>query len=157
MPNMMINKIFHKADPDQDLSVFVRKEKGEQKRVNMKAAKARGAKRRKGHGKHGGVPGQAYIGRPLGEKAATELCDKRWIEEEDFGYYGARIASRKEFDHPSNRKARVFAISEWRVHGVFGCPCCVEGTVDNRFLNRAKVERRRKQLKMITKDMLEDY
>lgn len=74
---MMINQIIHGVDPDQDLSVFVRMEKGERRFMNMKAVKEKGAKRRKEHGKHGGVPGHAYIGRPLGEKASTELCDKR--------------------------------------------------------------------------------
>ena len=156
MPNMMIEEIFQEADPNQDFSVFVRKEEGEWKFAKMKAVKARGAKRRKGHGKHGGVPGQAKRGRPLGKKA-IELDKKRYKEEPDYGYYGYRWASRKEFDHSSNPISRAFADNVWNIHGMFGCRCCVEGTVDNRFLNRAKVEKRRKQLKMITKDMLEDY
>ena len=151
---MMINQITHGVDPDQDLSVFVRKEKGERRFMNMKAAKARGAKRRKGHGKHGGVPGQAERGRPLGRKK-IELDEKRYIKESDYGYYGYRWASRKEFDHSSNPTSRAFANNVWKIYGMFGCRYCVEGTVDNRFLNRAKVEKRRKQLKMITKDMIE--
>ena len=153
---MMINQITHGVDPDQDLSVFVRKEEGERKFANKKKVKGRGAKADKGHGKHGRVPGQAKRGRPLGKKA-IKLDEERYIEEPDYGYYGYRWASRKEFDHSSNPISRAFANNVWNIHGMFGCRCCVEGTVDNRFLNRAKVEKRRKQLKMITKDMFEHF
>ena len=131
------------------------KMKMESRRVRMLKDKERGAKSRKGHGKHGGVPGQAERGRPLGKKK-IELDEKRYIEETDYGYYGYRWASRKEFDHSPNPTSRAFANNVWKIYGMFGCRYCVEGTVDNRFLNRAKVEKHRKQLKMITKDMLED-
>ena len=155
MPSMtkMINNMIMYGS-DWNLIADRRMDREQQILLNTKI-KDMGAKRGKGHGKYGGVPGQAKRGRPPPGKRMKELDEKRYVKELDFGYYGYRWASRKEFDHSPYQRSRAFAEKVWNIYGMFGCRYCVEGTVDNRFLNRAKVEKQRKINKKITKEMME--
>ena len=91
-------------------------------------------------------------GKPFGQKPKDNMNDYVWVDDDDW-FGGARFASRKQVDHSADPIRRRFMTSPRMVHRIFNCRACLEASYDTTSMDRAKVERQRKEAKKITSDM----